>query len=359
MAEGVAAGHGDAPAVGQPGGPGRELSEADFARWYRGRELFGHDVEARNGLGPLFDADSCRVCHCQPFLGGAGRIDMNMVFFGQLAEGPEFTVFPEGLEAPKLSLVGIARREIPPAANIIEQRKPASLLGLGLVDRIPADVLLANADPDDADLDGVSGRPNMVDGAVGRFGRKAAFATLRDMVAYMADVAIGLTLPGDVSVYAAADDDDAVADPEWSAEDFDDIVFFVSHIATPAPAAGGDAATINRGREVFDEIGCGVCHVPSLDSPDGPVNAYSDFLLHEITLAALGNTVQGISTPTEFRTAPLWGLRDTGPYLHNGAADTIDAAILSHFGEGQPAQDRYFFLPPDDRDALLAFLESL
>jgi len=117
---------------------------------------------------------------------------------------------------------------------------------------------------------------------------------------------------------------------------------------------------------VFALIGCANCHTPALVTGPSPVAAlsgkvfqpFSDFLLHD--MGSLGDgIVQGGSSPRQMRTAPLWGLSTRAALLHDGRAATIEAAILGHDGQGRRARNRFAGLGPREREALLAFLNSL
>ncbi len=137
---------------------------------------------------------------------------------------------------------------------------------------------------------------------------------------------------------------------------------FTRFLAPPAPAAERDA----RGERVFQDAGCAACHTPELRT--GPseskaldrvaVRAYSDFLLHDLG-PELASVCGLRAAPSEWRTAPLWGLRHRGSYLHDGRATDLAAAIEAHGGEAESSRQRWRALSEADRNALLAFLRSL
>ena len=110
---------------------------------------------------------------------------------------------------------------------------------------------------------------------------------------------------------------------------------------------------------MFSQVGCDKCHTPTLPSAVGPVHAYTDLLLHEILPKDSLGIEEAGANMREFRTAPLWGLAHTKPYLHSGKADTIDEAVRAHAGEAAGVRDAYIALPESLRTALLAFLRSL
>jgi len=163
-------------------------------------------------------------------------------------------------------------------------------------------------------------------------------------------------------------DNDGIPDPEIEHEDLGDLIAFTRFLAPPQPKAELDASELN-GQALFDSLDCSACHIPSLESSRfGPVNAYSDLLIHYMGPGLADNI--GFGTPqassidpghngSEFRTAPLWGVRHFAPYLHDGRAKTLEDAILWHGGEAQAARDAFDALAQQDKDDLIAFLEAL
>jgi CxxC motif-containing protein (DUF1111 family) len=323
------------PTLGELGGPDTPLAPADWSRFVRGRELFDHDFSRPEGLGPRFNGDACRSCHFDPVLGGAGPADVDVVRHGIFPEGGPFRL-PRGGDtmAHRFDLAG-TRPPIDPDANLFERRQTPSIFGLGLVDQIPEETIRAEADPDDRDGDGIRGRVSVTDGGrVGRFGWKAQLATLADFAKDALENELGLKgeLPSDA---------------------FGDLVFFLANLAPPRPVALAPNEEA-RGRAVFTRMRCASCHTPELSTRDGrPVALYSDLLLHDVAPRD-ARFVQ--SRP--FRTPPLWGIGSTAPYFHDGAAETLDAAIRRHDGEAARSKDAYLAGGEADRTALLAFLRS-
>ena len=122
----------------------------------------------------------------------------------------------------------------------------------------------------------------------------------------------------------------------------------------------------SSGQSLFGQTGCAICHTPVMQTGANrvaaldrqPVPLFSDLLLHD--MGALGDGIeQGTAGAREMRTASLWGLRASAPYLHDGRAATIDAAIRAHDGEAKAARDRYFRLGATEREQLLEFLNSI
>ncbi|MCH2582504.1 MAG: hypothetical protein MK133_15050, partial [Planctomycetes bacterium] len=329
------------PGVGSLGGPDRELDRLETISWKRGKLGCNHFFSANEGLGPLFNGDSCRGCHLAPVMGGAGGLDVDVVRFAKREENGDIVQLDSGPAVSRLAVHGVARDELNPEANIIETRQTPSLLGLGLVDRLPEAALLANADPEDADGDGISGRALMINGRIGRFGHKASIPSFADFCADAFINEMGVTVNGLLADFAVEIDTDSVSDPELADQDFVDLVFFSTHLAPPARSFPDNPSLrerINKGEDNFNDAGCASCHGSALNGDEGPVAAFSDFLLHDVANPARLIVPEADAEPGEFRTAPLWGVRQTAPYLHDGSAETLRDAILLHFGEASPAK---------------------
>jgi CxxC motif-containing protein (DUF1111 family) len=247
-------------------------------------------------------------------------------------------------------------------------RQALGVVGLGLLEAVPDATLLALADPDDADHDGISGRVNLVWDSVhqatsiGRFGHKAAVATLREQTAAAFANDIGLSN----SLLPEPDGRHDLAD-----EQFEQTVFFVSTIAVPA-AAPRDAAA-RTGRMLFADLGCAGCHVPTLVTGDAAIpqlahqmiHPYTDLLLHDVGDALTDARRDFTAAGVEWRTPPLWGLglvqrvQPGTTFLHDGRARSLAEAILWHGGEAEPAREAFRLASKQARDALIAFLETL
>ena len=284
----------------------------------------------------------------------------------------------------------LAYGPLDPATTISPRMAPA-MTGLGLIEAIhPADIL-ALADPEDTDGDGISGRAAWVrdmktgQTAFGRFGWKAQAATLADQAATAFADDLGISTPldnrphGDCTERQA----DCLARPTGvqaslgPAEAPDPVLAltlaYVRHLAPPARRTASDARVL-RGKRMFYESGCASCHHPKFvtrrDAED-PALAfqliwpYSDFLLHDMGEGLADGQSVGEAGGREWRTPPLWGTgsatRADGSafFLHDGRARTPAEAILWHGGEAAAARNRFATLSRDDRDALVTFLESL
>lgn len=333
------------------------------ARIARGKDLFVRAFHRADGLGaPEFNADSCRGCHRDPVVGGAGALELNVSRFGSETAGV-FTDLPGGQLLSKLRPPHVAgREEYTAIANVFEQRQTPSLLGDGLIDGIPGAAITANEDPNDADADGIRGVARRIDigGTVeiGRFGWKAQVPRLADFVRDAAFGELGLTTSDDGRGFGARVDGDAATDPELADLDAEDIALFMA--ALPAPARGGSTdPRVLVGQQLFTSLGCAKCHRPELPGANGPVPLYSDLLLHNV----MPTDFRGMSEPGAgvglYRTPPLWGIQSTAPYLHDGRAEDLNAAIEQHFGEALAVTQAYKVLAADQKESLRLFLLDL
>ncbi|HXV86814.1 MAG TPA: di-heme oxidoredictase family protein [Gemmatimonadales bacterium] len=359
-------------------GPIDGLTSAELAAFVQGDEQFGRAFAPADGLGPIFNNVSCASCHSGD---GRGRPSNALSRF-------------DGVGGPQLqdkAIAGALPETLPPGA-MVSLRLPPPVFGVGLIEAIPGSTILAQSDSLDADGDGISGRPNWVapppwvpadePGAgaglrVGRFSRKAQVSTLLQQVTEAYHQDMGITsdfLPMENTnpqTSRAAEGADAVADPEIGEATVRLVLSYIRGLAPPA--AGSDTPQRQRGSAVFDSIGCARCHVPVLMTgpssiaalANRPVRLYSDLLLHDMGPGLADNRPDGSATGTEWRTAPLWGLRLMRQFLngeafllHDGRAASVDQAILLHGGEAQGARDRYAGLNASDQAALLSFVES-
>ena len=354
------------PGVGEPGGPMRVLTPEEAEQFERGRVLFERDFHRSAGLGaPEMNADSCRGCHQDPVVGGAGGLELNVSRFARDHGGAgPFENLPGGQGLSKLRPPFAVGREeyVYGEADVFEQRQTPSILGDGLIDGIDAAAILANEDALDRDGDGIRGvaRKLVVDGVseVGRFGWKAQVPRLFDFSRDALGGELGLTTSDDGRGFALVADADTHADPELADEDVAALSFFLANLAAPA-RTGSLEPEVLAGELLFERLGCARCHVPELPGADGPVALYSDLLLHDV----LPDTFRGMAEPGAeagvYRTPPLWGIRHTAPYLHDGRASTLRRAILAHDGEARAVRQAFEALPTHDQLALVAFLNDL
>ena len=351
------------------------LTPDELARFERGEELFESEFTPEQGLGPLFNAEGCAVCHAEPTDGGAGPIRERHVS-GPGPSGSCDLLFALGgpvlqqRATPALAALGILDEPLPSATSGVGLRSTPDLFGFGLLDAIPDPTVLALADPDDRDGDGISGRAHLLPGGhVGRFGRKAAVSSLRAFNEGAVLFEMGLTtsaLPEENSIAGAAlpPGVDPTPEPEMPDADVAALDDYVRFLAPPAPAPLEREG--RAGKRLFTRIGCAACHVPSLRT--GPhevralahreVRAYTDLLLHDLGPENADLCFLDVAA-AEFRTEPLMGLRHMTRFLHDGRADSVEAAIRAHRGEAASARANFLALEERERLALLAFLASL
>lgn len=382
---------------------------------------------ARDGLGPEFNANSCAACHVRdgrgrppeeggpqepglllrlsvPGEGPLGGPVPHPRYGGQLQDQAVPGVTPEGriaisttvlpgaypdgtpyeLQRPVYQVVDWSDGE-PDGDLLVSPRVAPQVIGMGLLEAIPEGDLLAAADPDDADGDGVSGRINRVwsptrgRDAVGRFGWKANVATVHDQVAAAFNEDIGITSPtlpdeegceaSPIGCGAGADEPGA---PEIDADRMDRVVFYSRTLAVPAVRAPEDLQ-VRRGAELFEAATCTACHTPVQRTGRTDVAAlsertfrpYTDLLLHDMGEGLADGRPDFEATGSEWRTAPLWGLglvddiNGHTRFLHDGRARSLEEAVLWHGGEAQAARDAFTEMTADDRAALLRFVEAL
>ena len=296
------------------------------------------------------------------------------------------------LRKPHYSLRDLAYGKAHPDL-VISGRVAPAMIGLGLLAAIDTQALLVRADPDDRDGDGVSGRANWLDslgdgqGLIGRFGWKAAVARLADQSAIAFVVDMGLSTPlqlqawGDCTA-AQADCREAIhgnagdpGGPELSQRILDLVEFYSANLAVPVRRKVDDAEVL-RGKAAFYGLGCIACHTPkhltAAQQPPGLaaqsqqlIWPYTDLLLHDMGEGLADGLAEGQASGREWRTTPLWGIgltkqvSEVATFLHDGRARSLQEAILWHGGEAQRSADGYRDLAPSERQALLAFLESL
>ena len=325
-----------------------------------------------SGLGPVFNEDSCSTCHSRPVTGGSSETvvirfaRLGKDGFDVLAERGGPVVQGRGVVTDACAVAG---EVVPSEATIVAHRETPPLYGLGLIDTIPDGQILRLADPDDRDGDGISGRPNLVRGRVGRFGWKAQVVTLRQFAASAYLNEIGMTspdFPDELPPQGGAVSCDGARDPEDDGSRIDAVTRFMLLLA-PLPGTARMAA-LRAGRIEFHRAGCERCHATRLRAgrthPARAVRGrrvlmFSDLLLHDMGPELADGIAQGFATGSEFRTTPLWGARASGPYLHDGRAATLEAAILLHGGESATSRDRFLGLPTSARAALIQFLGSI
>ncbi len=350
-----------------------------------GDENFERVFTVEEGLGPLFNEPSCGTCHP-----GDGRGTPSTALT-RFSRGHDLIVTEGGPQLQTRAIPGFAPEELPDGVDS-SRRLPPPVFGVGLIEAIPVETILANVDVNDADGDGVSGRAHWVippdfvpewqvgggDGLqLGRFSRKAQVSSLLEQVVGAYNEDMGITSDFRVDEAGSfqtgqAVTGDTVADPEISAAEVETTITYVRLLAPPA--RGPITRSVRAGEQHFEALGCASCHVPTmrtgpnviaaLDEVD--VNLYSDLLLHDMGPELADGRPDGDASGSEWKTPPLWGLRlapgflgGQAFYLHDGRTSDLAEAISLHGGEAQAARDAFAALTRAEKAELIDFLLSI
>ena len=268
------------------------------------------------------------------------------------------------------------------------QRNPTPLFGMGLIDSIPESAIVAMAKQQAKDSPQTAGRPARVaDGRIGRLGWKGQTANSQDFVLNACAVEVGLEVPGHAQSITPQAPRYKGPGLDLTQGECDALVAYVRSIPRPierATTSVAEAKFLGAGKAAFGTIGCNSCHSAKLGEVEG---LYSDLLIHDmgeeiadsgsydgdstdeplvplITAENAPPQAQGTTEPKaarkkEWRTPPLWGLRDSAPYLHDGRAQTLEQAIALHGGQGTASAQKFFQLSPTERLQLEGFLKSM
>jgi CxxC motif-containing protein (DUF1111 family) len=264
------------------------------------------------------------------------------------------------------------------------------MIGVGLLEAIDEVDILAWADPQDSNGDGISGRPNLVWSVeqqrpmLGRFGWKAGEPSIAQQSAhaFAGDIGISSPLAPDPWGDCTGREDTCRAAPHGAYADkpyevtpdmFDLLVFYSRNLAVPARRKVDDKLVL-EGKRLFYESGCATCHRPKYVTRRDPalpeqshqlIWPYSDLLLHDMGEGLADGRPEALASGSEWRTPPLWGIGLTSTvsghtrFLHDGRARNLLEAILWHGGEAEAAKQRVVAMSKAQREALLAFLNSL
>lgn len=361
-----------------PGEPLPGLSPEELASFEAGRLWFERPFTPDEGLGPLFNQTRCSSCHDLPTTGGHGAEPVVKVS-GHDGAGGCSLLEEHGGDLLQASVVealreaGFSPERVPAEADAMTELRAPPLYGLGLVAAVPDREIRRRADPNDRDGDGISGRVGSGDGQrPGRFGAKGQHATLEAFIESAANGELGLTTPrqpteqplNGVPVPAELD---PAPEPELDDEALALLTAYVRFLASPGGAGDGPREPAgDGGLRLFEEVGCADCHVPTLRTGPSEVAAldrrsfriYSDLLLHDMGPELADVCAPGASS-SEWMTRRLVGLGLRHEYLHNGRAQSIEAAILLHGGEAAAARARYQGLDEGRRERLMRYLRSL
>ncbi len=399
-------------------------------------------TQAADGLGPLYNARSCQRCHLRDGRGHPpqDKTDNAVSMFLRLSIPPQneaqrarlaehkANVIPEptyGSQLQDTAVAGLPKegqmqiryQEMPLAladGEVVSLRQPRysvselgygemhpqvmlsprvapPMIGLGLLEAIAEEDILAQADPEDRDGDGISGRPNRVWSAernqvmLGRFGWKAGSPSINEQSqdAFSGDMGISVPLhpqgAGEctekqaVCLQAPTGNSPQYENLEAHSMVVDLVVFYSRNLAVPA-RRDVEAPDVLAGKQLFYESGCIACHTPKYMTrvlPDQPEQSqqliwpYSDMLLHDMGEGLADHRPEGVANGREWRTPPLWGIGLTpvvnqhSYYLHDGRARSLLEAILWHGGEAQKSRDAVVNMRRQQRNQLIRFIESL
>jgi len=359
------------------------LTQAEFDA---ARDVFNEQESIADGLGPVYNAQSCGECHQNPVSGGVSQV--TEVRAGHTNSFGRFFDHPGGSLIHSRAIDATAQERVLPGNETRTLRTSLNTLGDGFVEAISNTTLLSIAARQPGLTGGVIagqaiGVPVNEAGGVlriGRFGWKDQHASLLSFAADAYLNEMGITSPlqpventtngRSVAPY------DHVADPENSGDDVESFAQFMR--STMPPSRDPElsvTAEAQRGERIFSAIGCNICHVTSITTaPAGTlvnggelvvppalggrvIHPFSDFLLHDIGTG--DGIVQAPAPANKMRTAPLWGLRTHDRLMHDALSLTLINAILRHDGEAYLTRARFRSLTADDQAALLAFLSSL
>ncbi len=387
---------------------------------------------ARDGLGPLLNTNACQNCHIKDGRGHPPAPDatsaVSMLVRLSIPAGPEHAevvrergiapepsyggqlqdmaipgVAPEGkvrlrysteqvrfadgteveLRRPEIELNDLAYGDMHPETRMSLRVAPP-MIGLGLLEAIPEEALLANVDPDDRNGDGISGRPNRVfdqtsrQTVIGRFGWKAGQPSLnqQNADAFFNDMGLSTSLFSGNSCTDRQTECRAMPDggePEVSDDILAQVLFYTRNLGVPARRNVDDPQVL-AGKTLFHRAGCQSCHVPQFTTAADAaepelanqlIRPYTDLLLHDMGEGLADDRAEFEANGREWRTPPLWGIGLTQAvsghtqFLHDGRARNLLEAILWHGGEAEKARQIVLGYDQNERTALLSFLESL
>jgi len=272
------------------------------------------------------------------------------------------------------------------------QRNPTPLFGLGLIDSIPDQAIVTMENRQAQESPATLGRiSRLKDGRIGRLGWKGQTANVQDFVLNACAVEVGLEVPGHHQAMTPQAPKYRTDGLDLTSDECSALVSYVRSLPQPVERrTAADGKHLDSGRATFAAVGCANCHTPKVGNVQG---IYSDLLLHDMgqemgdegsygqdtssdddeplvpriipNLAATKKRGPGTppqlrgATRQEWKTPPLWGFRDSGPYLHDGRAQTLDEAVAMHGGQGAAAAHRFFQLTRREQLEVQAFLKSL
>jgi len=378
---------------------------------------------ARDGLGPLFNANTC--IHCHPGNGAGVAVnekgEMNRSYLIRLSHKngmdkellekygfvPDSTYGAQiskngNIKVPAEAKVAVTYEMIEgsyPDGTPYQLRKPhysvtdkaygpfdkntvvagriaSALVGLGLLERISKNDILANEDIEDENGDGISGKANYAfnpetnQTEIGRFTWKASAVTVKHQSAAAAHSDMGLSNPLFPSHNCTEKQEECLQESQKGRHKFDlpghrldAIAFYLKNLSVPLQR---EPQKYQEGAKLFEAINCSTCHTPEFKLANGvKVHPYSDLLLHDMGEGLADGRSEFLANGNEWRTPPMWGIglyekvSGEANYLHDGRARSIEEAILWHGGEAETSKNAFMALDRPSREKVLDFLNSI
>lgn len=356
-----------------------------------GDAAFGQIFTPGDGLGPIFLQNACGNCHNGNGKGHPSNVLTRFAFVS--GSNVDYLLGQGGPQLQEHSIPGYLAETMPEKANVFSRRMAPAVMGLGFIAALSDQAILANEDPNDLNLDGISGRAAWVNPSpffqpmpihqnnggkfLGRFGKKAEKVTILDQVVFALKQDMGITStfdPMEIFNHAVGPNTgDLVPEPEVSSAFVNSLVFYMSTLKAP-DRRNADDPEVLAGEQIFKNIGCTSCHAPQFTTAQSPIAAlsnktfhpYSDFLLHDMGATLDDGFPEGAAQSTEWRTPPLWGIGLASAsqggqmfLLHDGRASSFEAALSFHGGEATSRRMAFFNLSLADQQRVIKFLESL
>lgn len=365
-----------------------DMSAAQTILFSQGNDAFFKNFSSGNGLGPYFVATSCGSCHTSDNRGHPFTI---LTRFGQTDSTGNKYLAQGGPQLGTFALPGYTAERIPAGATSSKFIAPITA-GSGFLEAVPDSEILAMAEANQNNPDGVRGHPNYntvpsyvtpFPGAIirngkyiCRFGRKGSTYNLLQQVVTAYNHDMGITssfMPNNPFNYLDQSAPVASSNPEIDNSTINSVVFYVQGLQEPVQR-NPDDPSVQQGRKVFKQTGCEICHKESLTAGNSPFESitnqtfhpFTDLLVHDMGPGLDDGYTEGNAKTSEWRTTPLWGLglapgvQGGNTFLmHDGRAHSIEEAINMHGGEASVSQGRFAKLSASDKDALIKFLKSL
>jgi CxxC motif-containing protein (DUF1111 family) len=362
-------------------GPIEGLSKEENVQFLKGDAAVNEIFTAASGLGSVFVASNCISCHAGD---GKGTLFTTLTRFGQTDSTGNKYLSMGGPQLQNRAIQGFKPETIPAGATFSKFTPPA-ITGLGYLQFVTDQAIIKMSDPNDTNGDGITGVPNWIEipstippnpnaisrngKYIGRFGKKASAYDLlhQTVLAYNQDMGI-------TSVFDPYDTYSGLEiDPEVSTQKINEVVTYLKTLKAPIQRQKDDTEIL-KGKSIFENTNCGLCHVSELKTGFSPTKSlsnktfypYTDLLLHDMGSGLDDSYTEGSAKTSEWRTAPLWGLglstgSQGGKYflMHDGRAKSIEEAIELHGGEALKSKISYTKLPESDKMALIRFLKSL